>query len=84
MTVLSENCENEKKQCRDRIRYMSTSTAEYLYKEQKRIMHELNIPFYDVWEATFTAEEWRLHARDALHYRHWFNTYLLSSLYPEQ
>ncbi len=72
----------EKKACRDRVRYASLSSMEYLYWEQKRIMKELDVPFLDLWEVSYVSESWHKEG-DAAHYKPDFNKYLLDFFYPE-
>jgi hypothetical protein len=45
-------------------------------------MEELNVPFLDVWNATYVAGYWHMN-NDVLHYRKWLNMRLLDYFYPE-
>ena len=65
--------------CAARIKYLSSSRAEYLYWGQKQIMEEMGVPFLDVYEAYYLSSEWCL-TGDGRHYNgeltnqmiHWF------------
>jgi hypothetical protein len=60
MTEVIERCYEENSPCLERVRYISNGIAKYLYDEQKRIMEELNVPFLDVWNATYVAGYWHM------------------------
>jgi len=79
-TALTDQCD-QNPGCKARTRYASPSNFEYLYKEQKRIMKELNVKFLDVYEASYLSEPWHIEG-DGGHFRDWFNMYLLDSFYP--
>lgn len=82
MTEVIERCYEVNSLCLERVRYISNGIAKYLYDEQKRIMEELNVPFLDVWNATYVAGYWHMN-NDVLHYRKWLNMRLLDYFYPE-
>ena len=56
------------KQCTDRIKYMSSSRAEFLYRGQKQIMEELGVPFLDLYEGYYLSAEWT-EDNDGRHYK---------------
>lgn len=78
LTALQDDCYDGPRRfaCINRVRYISNSIAQYLYEEQKRIMNKLNVPFLDVFDATYLAESWHMD-QDCQHYRHWLNMRLL-------
>ena len=67
----------------DRIRYMSRSRSRYIYERQKSLMQQLDVPFLDLYEATFLSADW-LYPGDGRHYRPDFNRMMLSWFYNEQ
>jgi hypothetical protein len=64
----------------NRIRYMSESRSRYLYNLQKDIMNELNVPFLDLYEATYLSAD-RLYPSDGRHYKPDLNRMMLSWFY---
>lgn len=85
LTVLEDECYRKivTKKCINRVRYISNSIAQYLHEEQKSIMKKLNVPFLDVFDATYLAESWHM-AGDCQHYRHWLNKRLLDYFYSAE
>ena len=73
------NC-TQMKRCNHRTRYMSSSRAEYLYKAQKYLMKRLNMPFLDVYEATYLSA-YRSRPNDGRHYVDDFNNQLSKFLF---
>lgn len=64
----------------NRIRYMSESRSRYLYELQKRIMLELNVPFLDLYDATYLSAD-QLYPSDGRHYRPDLNRKMLGWFY---
>jgi hypothetical protein len=65
----------------ERVRYLSTSRAERLYRQQKALMEKLNVTFLDVYEATYLLADYTQYS-DALHYTPVANARILAWLYP--
>ena len=54
-----------------RVRYMSSSRMYHLYQLQRNLMQELDVPFLDIYEATYLSASWTL-SGDGRHYsRSW-------------
>jgi hypothetical protein len=66
--------------CQERTKYMSTSNVYHLYVRQKALMNELEIPFIDLYEATYLSGNWM--TGDGRHYRRWLNQAMFSWSYP--
>ena len=73
------NC-TKMKFCNHRTRYMSSSRAEYLYKAQKYLMKRLNVPFLDLFEATYLSAH-RSRLNDGRHYTDDLNDQLSKFLF---
>lgn len=50
-----------------RVRYMSSSRMACLYELQRNLMQELQVPFLDIYEATYLSASWTLPG-DGRHY----------------
>jgi hypothetical protein len=61
----------------DRMRYMSESRSRDLYKYHKEIMEALEVPFLDVYRATFVSADWT-RMGDGRHYHPDLNKRLLA------
>eukprot|EP00977_Amphora_coffeiformis_P000033 scaffold5_cov169-Amphora_coffeaeformis.AAC.33 len=70
----------QKKFCNHRTKYMSSSRAEYLYKAQKYLMKRLNVPFLDMYEATYLSA-YRSRPNDGRHYADDLNDQLSKFLF---
>ena len=57
----------------DRLRYMSSSRSLALHQFQKKVCHDLNIPFLDIYQASYLSADYTLEG-DGRHYRANFNT----------
>ncbi|KAG7352920.1 hypothetical protein IV203_008968 [Nitzschia inconspicua] len=66
----------------NRIRYMSASRSRYLYELQKRIMSELDVPFIDLYEATYLSAD-QMYPSDGRHYRPNFNRKMIGWYYVQ-
>ena len=64
----------------NRIRYMSASRSRYLYELQKKIMKRLDVPFLDLYEATYLSAD-QLYPSDGRHYRPDLNRKMLGWFY---
>jgi hypothetical protein len=60
---------------------MSSSNVYHLYVRQKALMNELEIPFIDLYEATYLSGNWMMDG-DGRHYRRWLNEEMFSWSYP--
>lgn len=67
--------------CRSRVRYLSYSRIEYLYRQQIRLMDELQVPVLDVFEGSYLSADWTLPG-DGRHYELEYNREVLSWFYP--
>jgi hypothetical protein len=65
-----------------RIKYMSTGRAETLYEKQKAIMAELQVPFLDVYEATYLSADWHFPS-DGRHYMPQLNQAMFNWFYSQ-
>ena len=63
-----------------RIVYMASSRAHDLYIYQKEIMEELQVPFLDIYHATYLSAA-HLHDGDGRHYRPELNSFMLNWFY---
>jgi hypothetical protein len=72
-----------RKSCNKQLRYMSNSRAKYLYEEQKKIAHEMSIPFIDLFEAYYLSADWTMWS-DGRHFVSEFNRRVLSWLYSSE
>jgi hypothetical protein len=63
---VNTNCV-KKEPCGSITRYASSSRAEFLYRLQKELMEELEVPFLDLYETTYLSASRSLHY-DARHY----------------
>ena len=64
----------------DRVRYMSTSRMGHLYQLQRQLMQELQIPFLDIYEATYLSASWTFPG-DGRHYLPELNKQMLNWFY---
>lgn len=64
----------------NRIKYMSQSRSKFLYMLQKQVMIDLNVPFLDLYEATYLSVDW-LYPSDGRHYRPDLNRLMLNWFY---
>jgi hypothetical protein len=71
----------EQSKCLSRVRYMSNSRVDYLYRQQIRLMDELRVPVLDVLEASYLSADWTKHG-DAMHFNQAYNKMVLSWFYP--
>jgi hypothetical protein len=68
--------------CASRVRYISNSRIDYLYREQMRLMmDELRVPVLDVLEGSYLSADWTL-TGDGRHYLLAYNKLVLSWFYP--
>jgi len=82
LTMLDWKACMGKTACRERVRYMSDSIGKYVHQQQKQIMHDLKVPYLDMYEASEVAgSAWNLDG-DAVHYRSWFNMLMIDLFYP--
>jgi hypothetical protein len=63
---------------RERARYMSQALPYTMYELQKSLMHELGVPFLDLYEAYFLSGPWTRTNFDARHFRDEISALLLS------
>jgi hypothetical protein len=63
---------------RERARYMSQALPLRMYRLQKTIMKELNVPFLDLFEAYYLSGPWTRTRWDARHFRDEISALLLS------
>jgi hypothetical protein len=63
--------------------YASNSRIKYLREEQMKVMKKLNVPVFDVFEATYLSGD-QLTPGDSLHYEVPFNKLLLSYFYKDE
>jgi len=66
----------------NRIKYMSSSRSLFLYKTQKRLMEELQVPMLDLYEATHLSAD-RLYPSDGRHYKPDLNRKMISWFYSD-
>jgi hypothetical protein len=68
--------------CLSRVRYLSNSRIDYLYREQMRLMvDELRVPVLDVYEASYLSAD-RSMPGDGRHFDLPYNKMILSWFYP--
>ena len=67
----------------ERVKYLSSSRSNTLYYLQKDLMKKLDIPFLDVYEATYLSAAWH-RPLDARHYRPQLNYMMLNWFYSER
>jgi hypothetical protein len=68
--------------CGPRVRYLSNSRMEYLYRQQIRLMmDELQVPVLDVFEGSYLSSDWTLKG-DGRHFHRAYNEMVLSWFYP--
>jgi hypothetical protein len=68
--------------CGSRVRYLSNSRVDYLYRKQLRLMmDELRVPVLDVFEASYLSADWTLPG-DGRHYHTSYSKHVLSWFYP--
>uniref|UniRef100_A0A7S4EQL6 Uncharacterized protein n=1 Tax=Pseudo-nitzschia australis TaxID=44445 RepID=A0A7S4EQL6_9STRA len=65
----------------NRIKYMSASRSLFLYKLQRKLMEELQVPMIDLYEATYLSAD-LLYPSDGRHYKPDLNRKMLSWFYP--
>jgi hypothetical protein len=76
-----DQCRREPK-CGPRVRYLSNSRMEYLYRQQTRLMmDELQVPVLDVFEGSYLSSDWTLKG-DGRHFHLAYNKMVLSWFYP--
>jgi hypothetical protein len=63
---------------RERARYMSQALPYQMYKLQKALMKELDVPFLDLYEAYYLSGPWTRTRWDARHFRDEISALLLS------
>ena len=66
----------------NRIKYMSSSRALFLYKTQKRLMEELRVPMLDLYDATHLSAD-QLYPSDGRHYKPDLNRKMLRWFYSD-
>lgn len=66
--------------CNRRARYMSSSRAEFLYTQQRKLMKELQVPFLDIYEATFLSAS-QSRESDGRHYTQELNDLISKMLF---
>jgi hypothetical protein len=68
--------------CESRVRYLSNSRIDYLYRQQIRLMmDELRVPVLDVYEASYLSAD-RSMPGDGRHFDLEYNKMVLSWFYP--
>lgn len=78
--VSLEEC-YQKPDCLSRVRYLSNSRIDYLYRQQIRLMmDELRVPVLDVYEASYLSADRSMYG-DGRHYDLPFNLRVLSWFY---
>jgi hypothetical protein len=75
------NCYRRLK-CLSRVRYLSNSRVDYLYRQQIRLMEELRVPVLDVHEGSYLSADWNRKEGDGMHYNTAYNKMVLSWFYP--
>ena len=70
----------ERNFCKKRTRYMSSSRAELLYRRQKQLMETLNVPFLDLYEASYLSA-YRSRHDDGRHYTDEWNNQISTFLF---
>lgn len=63
-----------------RVRYMSSSRMFRLYQLQRELMQELQVPFLDIYEATYLSASWTL-SGDGRHYSRELHQHMLDWFY---
>ena len=63
-----------------RVRYMSSSRMFQLYRLQRQLMQELEVPFLDIYEATYLSASWTL-SGDGRHYSPALHRHVLDWFY---
>ena len=66
----------------DRVKYMSSSRARFLYERQTELMRQLQIDVIDLFEATYLSAD-RLYPSDGRHYRPDLNRLMLKWYYRD-
>lgn len=74
---------NKDRRCAERVRYMSASRSEFLYRGQKQIMAELRIPFLDLYEGYFLSAPYTVRG-DGRHYQPKYDRRMLRWLYSNK
>mmetsp|Transcript_7173 Transcript_7173/g.8169 ORF Transcript_7173/g.8169 Transcript_7173/m.8169 type:complete len:161 (+) Transcript_7173:614-1096(+) len=64
-----------------RVKYLSTSCTEKLYKGQAEVMERLGVPVIDVYTFTYKGAEWLLTFNDR-HYAPPLDDWIMDYLYP--
>ena len=67
----------------NRIKYMSASRSQNLYKLQLKLMHELGIPVIDLYKATYLSSDC-LYPSDGRHYKPDLNRKMIGWYYSQQ
>ena len=82
--IVARDLDDDKREwCRiSRLRYMSQSRTERLYRAQTQAMQKLGIPILDLYPATYLLANRHRKAGDAIHYDGDTNAQLLSWYYP--
>jgi hypothetical protein len=66
--------------CGERARYMSASRSSFLYTAQKELMAQLDVPFLDIYQATYLSA-FQTRPGDGRHYRQVINRMLFRYLF---
>jgi len=66
---------------RERLKYMSSSRAKALYQAQIEVLQRKRIPYLDMYNMTYEAQEWH-NINDVIHYNYGFNRFLLDHFFP--
>eukprot|EP00797_Seminavis_robusta_P028915 Sro570_g168580.1 n/a (261) ;mRNA; r:50132-50914 len=64
----------------NRVRYMSSSRMAHLYRLQRQLMQELQVPFLDIYEATYLSADWTFPG-DGRHYLPELHKHMLKWFY---
>jgi hypothetical protein len=68
--------------CITRMKYLSTSRVHYLYRTQKAIMEEMQVPMLDLYEASYLGAE-QTRPGDTVHYTTEYNQLMQSWFYND-
>lgn len=66
----------------NRIKYMSSSRSLFLYRTQKRLMEELQVPMLDLYDATHLSAD-QLYPSDGRHYKPDLNRKMINWFYSD-
>jgi hypothetical protein len=81
-----QGCKNAGKgahTCLRRIRYVTYSRSEYLYRRQKKLMEDMNVTVWDLFEALYLSAHYTVPG-DVMHYTEEYNRFILDWFYPGQ